>query len=160
MGALLDSIKLLSVYFVKVYLGIFNVLRNEFGFPCGSAGKESTCNTGDLDSFPKLGRSPGDGKGYPLQHAGLENSMDSRVHVVAKSRTQLSDIHFTSLHIMNSYTRVLKSLVTFYCWYYLLLVKMVTVKFLFYKITINIWISYSVSILLVIVVYIEQINSY
>ena len=46
------------------------------GFPCGSAGKESTCNVGDLGSIPGLGRSPGEGKGYPLQHSGLENSMD------------------------------------------------------------------------------------
>ena len=44
------------------------------GFPCGSAGKESACNVGDLDSIPGLGRSPGEGKGYPLQYSGLENS--------------------------------------------------------------------------------------
>ena len=47
------------------------------GFPCGSAGKESACNVGDLGSIPGLGRSPGKGKGYPLQYSGLENSMDS-----------------------------------------------------------------------------------
>ena len=46
------------------------------GFPCGSAGKESTCNVGDLDSIPGLGRSPGEGKDYPLQYSGVENSMD------------------------------------------------------------------------------------
>ena len=46
------------------------------GLPCGSAGKESTCSTGDLDSIPGLGRYPGEGKGYPLQFSGLENSMD------------------------------------------------------------------------------------
>ena len=46
------------------------------GFPCGSAGKESTCNVGDLGSVPGLRRSPGEGKGYPLQCSGLENSMD------------------------------------------------------------------------------------
>ena len=45
-------------------------------FPSGSAGKESACNVGDLGSIPGLGRSPGEGKGYPLQYAGLENSMD------------------------------------------------------------------------------------
>ena len=38
-----------------------------FGFPCGSADKESACNEGDLGSTPGLGRSPGEGKGYPLQ---------------------------------------------------------------------------------------------
>ena len=45
------------------------------GFPCGSAGKESTCNVGDLGLIPGLERSPGEGKGYPLQYAGLVNSM-------------------------------------------------------------------------------------
>ena len=45
------------------------------GFPCGSAGKESACNAGDLGSIPGLGRSPGEGKGYPLQYSCLENSM-------------------------------------------------------------------------------------
>ena len=49
------------------------------GFPGGSPGKESTCNTGDLGSIPGLGRSHGEGKGYPLQYSGLENSMDYRV---------------------------------------------------------------------------------
>ena len=47
-----------------------------WGIPCGSAGKESTCKVGDLGSIPGLGRSPGEGKGYPLQYSGLENSMD------------------------------------------------------------------------------------
>ena len=68
------------------------------GFPCGSAGKESACNAGDLGSIPGLGRSPGKGKGYPLQYSGLENSMNCIVHWVAKSWTRLSDFHFTSLH--------------------------------------------------------------
>ena len=63
--------------------------------PCGSAGKESACNMGDLGSIPGLGRSPGEGKGYPLQYSGLENSMDYVVHDVAKSQTQLSNFHFT-----------------------------------------------------------------
>ena len=47
-----------------------------------------------------LGRSPGEGKGYPLQYSGLENSMDSIVHGVEKSRTWLSDFHFWLLHIL------------------------------------------------------------
>ena len=67
---------------------------NLWCLPCGSAGKESTYNLGDLGSFPGLGRSPGKGKGYPLQYSGLENSMDCIVHGVAKSHTQLSDFHF------------------------------------------------------------------
>ena len=64
----------------------------------GSAGKEPACNVGDLDSIPGLGRSPGEGKGYPLQYSGLENSMDCIIHGDAKSWTGLSDCHFTSLH--------------------------------------------------------------
>ena len=58
-------------------------------FPCGSAGKESACNAGDLGLIPGLGRSPGEGKGYLLQYSGLENSMDYTVHGVAKSWTWL-----------------------------------------------------------------------
>ena len=50
------------------------------GLPLCSAGKESACNVGDLGSIPGLGRSPGEGKGYPLQYSGLENSMDYIVH--------------------------------------------------------------------------------
>ena len=66
------------------------------GFLCGSAGKESACNPRDLGSIPGLGRSPGEGKGYPLQYSGLENSMHCIVHGVTKSWTQLSDFHFHS----------------------------------------------------------------
>ena len=64
------------------------------GFPCSSAGKESTCSVGDLVLIPGLGRSPGEGKGYPLQCSGLESSMDCVVHGVTKSQTRLSDFHF------------------------------------------------------------------
>ena len=46
-------------------------------FPDGLDGKESTCNAEDQGSIPGLGRSPGEGKGHPLQYSGLENSMDS-----------------------------------------------------------------------------------
>ena len=54
------------------------------GFSSGSAGKESTCNVGDLDLTPGLGRSPGKGKGYSFQYSGLENSMDYIVHGVTE----------------------------------------------------------------------------
>ena len=64
------------------------------GVPCVSAGEESTCNAGDLGSIPGLGRSTGEGKGYPLPCSGLENSMDCIVYGVAKSWTRLSDFHF------------------------------------------------------------------
>ena len=59
---------------------------------CGSAGKESACNVGYLDSIPGLGRSPGEGKGYSLQYSGLENPKDrgawqATVHGVAELDT-------------------------------------------------------------------------
>jgi len=61
-------------------------IHTYMGFPCGSAGKESTCNAGYLGSIPGLGRSP-EGKGYPLQYSGLGNSMDCIVQGVARSWT-------------------------------------------------------------------------
>ena len=63
-------------------------------FPYGSAGKESTCNAGDLGWIPGLERSPGEAKGYTLQYSGLGNAMDRRLRGITKSRTQLSDFHF------------------------------------------------------------------
>ena len=62
------------------------------GFPGGSDGKESACNAGELGSIPGLGRSPGEGNGYPLQHSCLENSMDRGAwqatdHGIAESDT-------------------------------------------------------------------------
>ena len=60
------------------------------GFPCGSAGKESACNVGDGGLIPGLGRSHGEGKGYPLQDSGLENSKG-----ITKSQT----LSFTFIHI-------------------------------------------------------------
>ena len=53
----------------------------------GSAGKESACSAGDLGSILGIGKSPGVGKGYPLQYSGLENSMESIVHGVVESDT-------------------------------------------------------------------------
>ena len=79
-----------------------------FLFPCGSAGKESTCNAGDLGLIPGLGRSPREGKGYPLQHSGLENSMDWIVHGLAKSQTRLSNLHF-QFYFQISYQKPWKS---------------------------------------------------
>ena len=62
------------------------------GFPGGSDGKESACNTGDLGLIPGLGRTPGGRNGYPLQYSCLENSLDrgawwATVHRVANSLT-------------------------------------------------------------------------
>ena len=72
------------------------------GFPCGSAGKEAACNTGDLGLISGLGRYPGEGKGYPLQYSGLGNSMDCIVCGVTKSQTQLSSFHFLSMHMVKN----------------------------------------------------------
>ena len=72
----------------------FDTLYVGLGFPGGSAGKESTCNEGDLGSIPGLGRSPGEGKGYPLQYSDLKNSMDYSPWGCKKS-----DTTFTSFHI-------------------------------------------------------------
>ena len=74
---------------------LYSAFLNQ-SFPSGSAGKEPACNVGDPGSIPGLGRSPGEGNGYPLQYSGLENSMECVVYGVAKSRTGLSDFHFTS----------------------------------------------------------------
>ena len=71
-----------------------------YGLPCGSGGKESACNAGDLGLVPELGRSPGEGKGYPLQYSSLENYMDCIGHGVTKSWTRLSDFHFHCLTIV------------------------------------------------------------
>ena len=65
------------------------------GFPCGSVGKESACNAGDLGAIPGLGRSPGEGKGYPLQYSGLEKSMDCIVHRVTKRRDTTERLSFS-----------------------------------------------------------------
>ena len=71
------------------------------GFTCGSSGKESACNAGDLGSVPGLGRSPGEGKGYPLQYSGLENFVDYIIHGVIKSQTRLSDFHTWTLCVFH-----------------------------------------------------------
>ena len=84
------------------------------GFPGGPAGKESSCNMGDLGSIPRLGRSSGEGNSYPLQYSGLENSMNCIVHGVAKSQTQLDGFHFT-LHWTSwtNWAKLLKRFVSF-----------------------------------------------
>ena len=78
-------------------------------FPCGSAGKESSCNAGDLGLIPGLGRSPREGKGYPLLYSGLENSMDCIAHGIPKSWAQLSNFHIThyiTWSLERSYLRI------------------------------------------------------
>ena len=75
---------------IKVCL-ISECYKNQRGFPGGSGGKESTCSAGDLGSIPGLGRSPGEGKSYPLQYSGLENSMDCRIHGVANKESDTTE---------------------------------------------------------------------
>ena len=79
----------LSIHMIMDFLG-------------GSDSKESAWSVEDLGLIPELGRSPGEGNGYPLQYSGLENFMDrgawqATVHGIAKSRTWLSDLHFHTL---------------------------------------------------------------
>ena len=69
------------------------------GFPCGSSGKESACNAGDLVSIPGLERYPGEGKGYPLQYFGLENSMDCIGHRVTKSWTEWLSLSLSMVYM-------------------------------------------------------------
>ena len=61
-------------YKFRVKYGYF--FNMTMGFPCGSAGKDSTFSVRDLGLIPGLGRSPVEGKGYPLQYSGLESSME------------------------------------------------------------------------------------
>ena len=88
-------------------LGNPNVLKSlvliphTLGFPGSSAGKEFACSVGDLGFIPGLGRSPGEGKGYPLQYSGLENSMDCTVnggHKESDTTEQLSLHLYESSH--------------------------------------------------------------
>ena len=73
---LLTSLHLLIIFKAFHYfLTLQDDLHHLADFPCGSSGKESACNVEDLGSIPGLERSPGKGKGYPLQFSGLENSM-------------------------------------------------------------------------------------
>ena len=61
-------------------------------FPDSLVGKEFACDVGDLGAIPGLGRCPWEGKSYPLQYSGLENSMD-----YCNESDRLSDFHFHSI---------------------------------------------------------------
>ena len=79
------------------------------GLPGGSDGKESACSAGDLDLILGLGRSPGEGNGYPLQYSCLENFTDkatwqATIHGVSKSQTQLSAYHLTHFHLVLNFS--------------------------------------------------------
>ena len=64
-------------------------------FQCGSAGKEFTCNVGDLGLIPGLGRSSGEGKGYPLQYSGLEDPMD---YIKESDTTEWALLYVQEIH--------------------------------------------------------------
>ena len=78
------------------------------GFPDSSVGKESACSAGDPGAIPGFGRSPGKGKGYPLQDSGLQNSVDCVVHGVTKSWTRLSDFDFKWDMMLGTYSQYLR----------------------------------------------------
>ena len=83
-----------------LYLETFGLYLNlQKVVPDSSVGKESTCNAGGPISIPRLGRSSGEGKAYPLQYSDLENFMDCIVHGVAKSQIQLSNLKFTHITV-------------------------------------------------------------
>ena len=93
---------------------------NRAGFPSGSNSEEHACNEGDLSSIPGLGRSSGEGNGYPPQYSGLENSMNrgswwATVLGITKSRTGLNHFHFlTFRHTKNIYYSYLIPLQPFF----------------------------------------------
>ena len=75
---------------------VLKLLPLPLGFPDSSVGKESACDVGDLGFIPGLGRSPGEGKGYPLQYSVLENSMDYSPWDCKESDTmEQFSLHFT-----------------------------------------------------------------
>ena len=81
---LLKDVKtLLLISFIKLPIkdseSKFKYVCSISVLPCGSAGKLSICNSGDVGSIHGLRRSPGEGKGYPLQYSGLENPMGSSI---------------------------------------------------------------------------------
>ena len=67
---------IVTMYFLHCLSYLSHLQICEFFHPGGAEVKASACNVGDLGSIPVLGRSPGEGKGYPLQYSGLENSVD------------------------------------------------------------------------------------
>ena len=92
----------LGIYFFPPHYTISGVLLYFIshgilqGFLCGSAGKESVCDVGDLGLIPVLGKSPGEGNGNPLQYSCPENPIHrgawrGTVHSITKSQAGLSD---------------------------------------------------------------------
>ena len=85
------------LFIVPILLSL-HIWTQGLDFPDNSYGKEFSCNAGDPGLIPGLGRSPGEGNGYPLQYSCLENSMDRRtwramVHGVKKNQTRLNNFY-------------------------------------------------------------------
>ena len=79
----------------------------QIGSSSGSGSKESASNAGDPRTIPGLGRSPGEGNGYPLQYFCLENSMDrgawrATVYRISESQTRLSNQHLHFFHVSDA----------------------------------------------------------
>ena len=74
-----------DIFHQEQQLCFFACYTHILGFPDSSVGKQPACNAGDLGLIPELGRSPGEAKGYTLQHSGLENSIDCIVYEVTES---------------------------------------------------------------------------
>ena len=85
---------MVSVIFLMI---ILSLLCQIHGFPDSSVGKESSWNAGDSGSIPGLGRSPGEGKGYPLQYSGLENSIEYIVMGLQRVRHNWATCTFTNI---------------------------------------------------------------
>ena len=103
----IESVKLPTIWHEVTFISLLldsSFVHITLGFPCSSAGKESTCHAGNLGLIPGLERSLVEGKGYPLQYSGLENSMNCIVHRVTESDTteQLSLLYITYLPLCPS----------------------------------------------------------
>ena len=85
------------IYIIAYYVLLYYYTLYIYGFPGGSAGKEFACNAGDPGLIPGLGRSLGEGNGYPLQYSGLENSMDC-IFMVPQRGTMYMRIYHTHIH--------------------------------------------------------------
>ena len=102
-----DGIRMIQVPTFIVYFIVHQ------GFPGGSDGKESACSVGDLGSVPELGRSPGEGNGYPLQYSCLENPTDrgdwqTTVHGVSKGQTQTKQLSLISIIITSGPPQIIR----------------------------------------------------
>ena len=93
--------------FSQVLSVTYKLLPSKYprGYPDSSVGRESACSAGHPSSIPGSESSPGEGKGYPLQYSGLENSMVYIFHGVAKSQTRLSDFHYHLSNILDYFVR-------------------------------------------------------